>query len=252
MLNYKRLAIFSTLSLLSLSLGALPSVASGRSGVRQGFPGRRMGGGVRVPQAACISNRDSLVALMPETNFALTTKANPTLWFYLPERDASKALELRLFSQENKLVYKTVLPAADQSGIVGVNLPDDDTMGPLNIGENYRWRLSIVCNPTMRAQDIYVEGWVRRVELDSAFASQLSNAQPIDHSVLYQQAGIWYDALTSHAALQLSQPDDTFVTTQWNQLLETVGLEQLGVSAQSRISQIMPIQSPTELSRVSN
>ena len=219
----KALAVVCAASLVGLTSAIAPGLADDEN-LREGFPGRRVGGGVRNPEA-CLTSQEPLVALMPETNMALTTEASPTLWFYVPERASGKMLEIRLYNQSNELVYNSIIPDDDSSGIVGVEVSKEDTSQELAVGENYQWRLSIICNPRLRAQDIYVQGWVRRVNLDATIEAQIEQTDPAELPMAYQEAGLWNNALTVLSELSDAPHNDLAIASQWRQLLEVSGLE---------------------------
>jgi hypothetical protein len=168
-----------------------------------------------------------LVALMPESNLALTTKAYPTFWFSLPTISTSRTLEFRLFNQDNELLYVKSFQADGESGVVSLALPEDGTLPALTMNDNYRWHLSIVCDPAMRAQDVYVSGWVRRVAIEEALAARLQEAEGLSRARLYLDAGLWSEALSALTVLRQTHPEDVAVAAQWSELLESVGLAQV-------------------------
>ncbi|WP_254721630.1 DUF928 domain-containing protein [Kovacikia minuta] len=70
-----------------------------------------------------------------------------------------------------------------------------------------------------------MEGTIHRVVQDRAIAAQIESASPQQKVELYAQNGIWFDALTTLANLRLANPQDPALTSDWDSLLRSVGLE---------------------------
>ena len=130
-----------------------------------------------------------------------------------------------LRDDQDAQVHEMTQPLQNSSGIVGIDLLSDPEASPLKFNHDYHWYLSIICNPEDRAEDVVVEGWIRRVELSTALNQTLATATPQQKVALYQQAGIWNEALSMLVTLRQSEPNNATVLTQWQQLLKSVGLE---------------------------
>ncbi len=186
----------------------------------QGLPGRREGGGTR---GGCLTQQPSLTALMPESNLGLTVAAHPSFFWYVPQTAATVA-EFVLLDANNTELYKAQVPLT-QAGIVQFTLPD--SAPPLQVNQSYRWFFALVCEPLDRSADIFTSGWVKRVEDDPGLTQALVVATPAVQPGLYNQAGLWYDALATLAALRQIQPQNPALASQWQSLLESVGLSQI-------------------------
>jgi hypothetical protein len=168
-----------------------------------------------------------LTALMPvsaETQLGLTVAAYPQFFVYVPETSAQTA-EFVLKDENENDVYRTTFPISSQAGITSVSLPK--TVAPLEIGKNYHWYVSIVCNPKNRRHDAFVDGWTRRIELSATLASELEKATPRDRADLYGKAGIWHEAISTLAQLRGEAPNDAKLAAEWKKLLESAGLKQI-------------------------
>lgn len=213
--------IFLT-SLLAFS-AMLPQVVM--AGFREGLPGRRVGGGTR---SGCELNAKQLTALAPENNLGLTQAAYPTLFFFVPQTSTPKTVEFVLRDDKNHLVYEKSFIKTGSSGIINVSLPQEKSLPPLNVDKNYRWYLSVICEPKNRAKDIVVSGWIRRVQPDPMFLKKLEQTKTsVDCADLYASAGLWQDALVTLAEPRYTQPNDSQLTTSWTKLLQTEKLEAL-------------------------
>lgn len=193
----------------------------------RGLPGRREGGGTRGGTECVVGDR-TLTAFIPETVFGTTTDASPKLYWYVPEINAP-TLEFMLLDEAGNEVYLAEIPSVDGPGIISLEVPaevmGDTSTSRLEENQNYRWFFSIVCNESDRSGDVYTEGWLRRVSLDPMLDEQIKDQPAVTQSDLYAQAGIWYDAMDAIAQAQCQQPNDPTVSSQWNSILTSVGLE---------------------------
>lgn len=186
-----------------------------------GIPSRR------VPAASrgesCLQSSQSLTALTPEKNSALTTAGYPTFFFYIPKTSA-KALELVLQDANEKQIYKGTFKPSSQPGVVSLSLPAN-SMPPLQMGKEYHWSFSAICDRQDRSQDLVVEGSIQRIAPDHNLTIELEKAQPRERAALYATTGFWQDTLATLAELRRSRPTDSGAKTDWEDLLKSVGLE---------------------------
>lgn len=202
--------------------------------------GRQRGGASR---GDCPSVAKPLTALVPATQetlsnrqgkapaltswesvFGLTTAASPTLWFYIPYALTSKTpIEFVLQDEQGNNIYKTSFTTDQgQPGIVSFSLPSTATA--LKVGKMYHWYLIIDCAPDNPPA---VEGWIKRVAINSTLTRRLQTATPQQRVALYATNGIWYDALTTLAELRGANPEDATLLNDWVSLLHSVGLDAL-------------------------
>lgn len=189
-------------------------------------PSSTAGGGVRGNSAGlCIAENDALTALGPKDQKLTTVAATPTLFFYIPEiintvprvpLEAELVITDKMGKDLAGTPLKLELP--NQSGIIKLSLPEDIK---LESGQEYIWQFSILCDPSDRGSDAWIQGTLQRTELTSSVLSELAGATPLKQAELYAQARIWNETL--EIAAQLREQDQT----PWEQLLESVGLDQL-------------------------
>jgi len=216
-----------------IAITAVPSFAQFRPPNR-GMPGRREGGGTRG--GSCPVQQPGLTALMPDSNLGLTVASQPTFFWYVPQNSAAAA-EFTLLGPDNTERYKTLVTVPTEAGIVSLSLPQDKG---LEAGQSYRWYFSLICDPLDRSEDSFTTGWVERIEPNADLSKALKTAPAADLPNLYAQAGLWYDALTALASLRQSQPQNTAVVAQWQDLLQSVGLKAL---ADQPVSPVQPSES---------
>ncbi len=234
------IGLSSLLSLTALAVGSLanPPVESvesaisakgqGNDNLRQGVPGRRLGGGTRSDTV--FSNAYAvLVALTTPDALSVTTTLRPKLLFYIPEMTATNTAEFVLFDHSNELVYETTFEVAPTGGLVSVEIPEDAP--PLTLGENYQWYFSIIPEANDRAHDIVVYGSIQRVEATAWLAQRQIDIGRLDQlaplrkaRMLYQQADLWLDAAVMLDQMRQQNPEDTAIAAEWTHLLESAGL----------------------------
>ena len=188
----------------------------------RGAPGTRQGGATR---GGCASS-GTLTALVPENNLGTTTAEYPVIFFYVPQTSAN-VLELSLLDENDNEVYQKNLIPNKTGGIASINFSNLPGLKPLEVGKNYHWYLSMVCNVQDRSADIFVDGWVQRIKPDPALQSVLQQASMSDRASLYAVNGIWYDSLATLFETRKSNPNNSATVNEWTDLLNSVGLNKV-------------------------
>jgi hypothetical protein len=187
-----------------------------------GVPGRRVAGGSRSiepKESQCVQNQNQhVVALVPKSNVVLTTEKNPVLFFYVPQTTAPQ-LELVVQDKSQKFTKQTYTPSS-KGGVIGIPLNKTS----LEVGQEYRWFFSIVCNPKERSKDQEVEGVVQRVKIDPQLSAKLNSATPNERVNIYAQAGLWQNSVADLARLLSTHPNDANLKSDWQQLLTSEGV----------------------------
>lgn len=191
-------------------------------------PSNRTAGGKRgceTMDKQLTPKRKLLTALVPvygppnsELVLGATTASHPTFWFYVPYT-APLPGEFALQNEAGQIIYQTSVSVSATPGVVSVSLPS--TASPLEVGKRYHWYFNIYCQP--QQPPVFVDGWIRRVELNPVLTSQLEKATPKERIALFASKGIWYEALTGAAELSRTDPS----RTDWAALLQAAGLGNL-------------------------
>ncbi len=233
------LAIVMTPASFANSTASPVTSAKGQnsSTLRQGIPGRRLGGGTRQGSVFA-SAFDSLTAITTPDSVSITTAAYPTLLFYVPEMESANNVEFVLRDGNDDLVYETTFLLDSDAGLVSIDTAAAPDMPPLSQNEDYQWYFSIVPDSDDRANDVVVYGSIRRVDraewlsqqsvaadLTADLTEQLATASPLMQArILYQQANLWHDAALMLNKMRQADPENDAIATEWTQLLESVGL----------------------------
>lgn len=200
----------------------------------RGLPGRREGGGTR---GNCPQGATPLTALMPASNFGLTTQADPTLYWYIPP-DSPPTAEFVLLDEEGNEIYIANLTDLPSGGIIGLQLPlaatDHDTDHGTDAadsllieGEDYQWYFSLICNPNNRSSDIFTEGWIQRIDPPRSLTETPQGQTDGDRAAAYAASGLWYDALSALLSPVPDTPAQPSAEAVWQTLLQSVDLESL-------------------------
>lgn len=200
--------------------------------VRQGLPGRRLGGGTR--SGVIFSHEDDyLTALVAPNNLGITTASHPSFMFYVPAMVSDQAAEFVLRNSNDELIYETAFRVEKAGGIINVETATSD-IAALNLNENYHWYFSIIPEINDRANDVAVDGIIQRVdpekwfiqqEVDATLLEQASEQNPLLHArLLRKKADLWHDAAIALGELLQTNPNDIEIASEWHQLLETAGL----------------------------
>jgi hypothetical protein len=207
---------FGTISLLS----ALPAQALTFKPPGNAAPTQSTGGASR-DGGQCLSNAtqagEGFISLMPTANIGLTRQDRPTFMAYVPQNSAQKAF-FSLQSQDGNYYYQASIALPDKGGVISIALPSDAPA--LEIGKNYQWNLAIVCGENLQPDSPSVAGWVQRVQ-----AGGTEPAVTLESAEQLANAGIWYDTLSTLAALRRAEPNNVALAQNWEALLGSAGLE---------------------------
>lgn len=237
---------------LSLSTVSLPSLANGETSlIRQGLPGRRISGGVRLDSTdSCFSNfNQSLVAIMPRNNLGKTAAERPTFWFSVPETNGPTLGNFQLFDESEALIYQTSVDVGNGNGLSEFKLPDDAPA--LATNDNYRWVFSVACtgshsrieNRTAAWPALGLQGWILRVEPSAELALQLQAASPEERASLFASAGLWHEQVTELINLRRSNLSNINFQLSWASLVQSNGLAS---HASSELAEAMTVHDTLE------
>lgn len=212
---------------VSLLVGVVPwaAFAIDFEPPNRGMPGRREGGGTR----GCWGNLNSaptdsrLTALVPAENFGYTLEASPSFFVYIPSFFAEKAVaaQFELLNEVGDPIYQATYQASQESGLIRINLPEDANFAGLEVGQDYNWAFTLICDMEDPSGNLVVDSWVQRIEPDADLAQMLEIAPAEQVPDIYAQEGIWHDTLTTLANLDNDQPENQ---ERWRILLNEVGL----------------------------
>lgn len=165
--------------------------------------------------------------VLPVGSPALTMEAHPSLMVYLPETSATSVL-LSVKDAGENYDYQAIMPISDRSGIISLTIPDDAPA--LEVNHEYQWSLVLMCDNQLRPDSPVIQGDVMRVTANSYLRDKLAQSDLLESAALYGKEGIWYDALASLAKLKSTSPTDQDIAANWQNLLSSVGLEEVATA----------------------
>jgi hypothetical protein len=183
-------------------------------------PVRTAGTGSRT--AGCDMDKTAtLLPLVPDRHIGQTVSDRPALLWYVT---GAKSVEVALVEPG---VAKPIFEQTVQirrPGIVQVDFPANaPALAP---NKEYRWSVSVVCNPKRRTQDVaYTQAYIKRLPVSPELQQRLT-AAPSDQERgrIYADAGLWYDALAILAKANASDPANTSIREDFYSLLNQVNL----------------------------
>ncbi len=199
-------------------------------------------GGVR---GECPASATPLMALMPEGDPGHTTQAYPTFWFYLPfgrqtflkgdgTTQATVALaRFVLLDDKRKPILNqrmVLIPLPEKPGIGRFTLPT--TEKGMEVGKDYQWYFSIICDPQQPSANPTVSGWLTRVSPPPTLGDRLKSTPAPDQFRVYQDNKLWFESLNQLVSHRNHQTDS------WVALLKTFGLQEF---SREPINELKPI-----------
>lgn len=157
----------------------------------RGAPSSRLGGGTRSMQ--------TLVLIAPKTD-PYTTKAQPTLYWFLPKAVSGKLVLVLTHVANGTVVAERAFEGSFERGIYGINLAQ---LGiSLNENDKYEWSVRSGSNGSAIATSALIQRVSATETLKRALAG---SADAVD---AYAAAGMWYDAIAAISERIDANPND--------------------------------------------
>ena len=196
----------------------MTAVSSGRTHVAVR---RTAAGGTRAIPGA--GSAVQVAVLAPKDHVALTTRAQPVLYWYLSETTTAR-IDVTLIDEEgiDPLLEITVAGPVE-AGIHSLDLSEHGiTLSP---GQTYRWHVALVQDARRRSTDTLAEGLIERTGVSAALSRSLRDAQ--NPYAPYALSGIWYDAIAELRVALGEDPGNRQLLLQEVALLEQADLSQI-------------------------
>ncbi len=152
----------------------------------------------------------------------VTIAERPTLLLHVPDRggytvDISVALDITT-------LYEGTVTLPPAAGIVQLPLPT--SLPALTIARPYEVALTIFCDQRDLKQVRTLTYPITRVAVPGTVHPQ-ATGDSLQFVNDLAKAGIWFDAVSSLAALRQSQPTSPVIEAEWRELLQSVALDGL-------------------------
>ena len=161
-----------------------------------------------------------IAILAPQDHIALTTRAQPTLYWFVSDRtDARIDITLVDPLAIDPLLEMTV-DGPVEAGIHALDLAEHNlTLQP---NRTYHWHVAVVQDASRRSTDTLVEGFIARTEVTSELERSLRDAR--QSYAPYALSGIWYDAVAELRQAISEEPKNRRLKLQEIALLEQADL----------------------------
>ena len=137
----------------------------------------------------------SVTLLVPSSHLPITISSHPIFLFHLDNIPSRPLLFTLVEPGIIKPLFETKLTLT-QPGLVTLKLPEQ-SLG-LEIGKEYYWTVSLLCNEKRPSQNAYARAAIKRISPPAYFPQKLiSNPDNLEKAEIYAQSGLWYDALAS-------------------------------------------------------
>lgn len=164
-----------------------------------------------------------LTLVVPEGHVARTISPYPTFIWKLTQ-DVSLPLRFTLLEPGHKSLYSQEFDDL-RSGLISLTLPK--TVSPLEVGKQYRWSVSIICDLDKPSQNLFTMAWIERVAEDRRFSAHQNRKSC---ALTYARLGIWYDAIAcAFATRNLISVNSLVERDIFSLLMEEVGLDSLQI-----------------------
>jgi hypothetical protein len=216
---HKRIAVLAALAVSAPLWGSFEATAADLPTYKppsRGAPSARVGGGTRSIQFPV----RQLVAVLAPDHPGLTTREQPSLYWYVSQPVASRVAITAMGDSSAKPMLELTIGAPASAGVQKIDLALHGVR--LQPGVEYRWNVSIDVGPTQRSSS----GRIQRVALSPELAKRLEEAPKSAHVAVYAEQGIWYDAIAAIGELIEQSPNDAGLRLQRASLLEQVGLKE--------------------------
>jgi hypothetical protein len=205
----------------------------------------RRGGFLRSPESSICPSADALTSVTPHMDSDgnslgeqaaayLTASARPMFLFHIDSLPATRGKLVLEIPQEDsdlplhqRIIHETNFTVSGESGIVGVQVPDDAP--PLEVGSRYVWKVSLICDSNNIADSVAMAGGVVERVADTT-------GTPSERLSFYMNQGIWQDTVSLMAEGVYTNPSDGAIAREFSNLLEDAGL---GAIAQAPVVQII-------------
>ncbi|AFZ19042.1 DUF928 domain-containing protein [Allocoleopsis franciscana] len=187
----------------------------------------------------CPAGTKNLKALNPEKDPGNTTQGYPTFWFYVPfgqNAPQSETSDVKVTSVQFELQDDTGNPVLteplqlalpDEAGIVKFTLPS--TEKALEVGKDYYWRLSIICDPDQPSANPSVAGWLTRIPASAQLDSRLKATPPQQQYLAYKENNLWFEYVTGLASNRTNNP------SAWSELVKLFDLQEFATTPVSEL-----------------
>lgn len=225
--------LFKKILLLSLSptFFLLHNSSITKAGIIRGYKPPTTGTFLQVTESSGTRGRCPVQAprinlLAPNDHIGITTSSRIPFLYYTSYQN-KMPLSNKILGRFVLIEVGTPTVLVDQQvkfnkdRINKFDLPKEIELLP---GKQYRWTVSFVCNESSPSANPYAQAVMERIEPPLQFKQKLERSSEGQKASLYEENGIWYDALSSRLKIWEDQPNEQANSESFLKLLTQVGL----------------------------
>lgn len=162
--------------------------------------------------------------LVPVNHVGLTISGRPTFFWYL-SNIPSVPVKFKLVEPG---VPEAIYEQQIENPQVGMNqLRIPQNLPELVPGHQYRWTVSLICNPNKPSKNVLAQAWMKRIPESPALKQEVAAAKSdFARAQVYANSSLWYDTLAAMSAARTANPNDQQLLKDLLSLLDQVGLSQ--------------------------
>lgn len=165
---------------------------------------------------------DLVLCAVAPNHVGLTTRASPTIYWFLSAIPAEEPQFTLAVVGSNSLLLDTTLNPGTEPGFKA--LPLDAHGVSLREGVDYVWTLSLPAEGDSGGERATVSGYIRYRQAPATLTGLLNGLNGAQMPSVYAGEGVWYDSLWLLSALVRANPDQAGFRRQRLALLESVPL----------------------------
>ena len=163
---------------------------------------------------------DLELAVLAPAEIALTTREQPTLYWYVSEATDAR-VDVTLADDESiDPLLEVTLPSPIEAGIHALDLAEHGVN--LEPGRLYTWNVEVVQDAERRSSSLIASGLIERTSSNATLERALRDARA--RFAPYALSGIWYDAMAELRTALAADPSDKRLRRQEIALLEQIDL----------------------------
>ena len=169
----------------------------------------------------CPSVDLAITALIPQnSDFHVTTEANPTLWFYVPYSSEETPIGEFVLQDENRNdIFRSDFTLPENRGFVSFTIPDNEKA--LILEQNYRWYFQLYCDAQKESTPLFVQGWVKRIAEDDSINHEINLTTPIN-DVFNAAKKDWYSVVNDLVNIRSNNLTDEVFNQTWIDFWKTI------------------------------
>lgn len=144
-----------------------------------------------------------LMAIVPD-HVGWTLQKSPVLYFYISQATSLPIQFILLDGRTLSPLLEVALPSLTRPGLGPIRLKDY-SIG-LEEDVQYRWYVSVVCNPDSHSTDMVAGGVIERI--DPHLIDYYGHVCDKESVLLASKAGLWYDVFACVTDLIEANPED--------------------------------------------